>query len=281
MLSNTIVGRIFLLLALAANLPALVNAEDKGKIVEFEVVNRDDNGARTFSKFRVQLHNDWAPLGVKRFEELTTANFWVDTKIFRVVQGFIAQWGINSNPVIQQNWKAKGPIQDDPVVASNDRGTVTFATSGANSRTTQIFINTKDNPRLDDQGFAPIGEVLPAGDGFGGMEVVDAFYAGYGESPEQGRITAEGEIYLAEEFPNLSYFVIGRFVNDEVLTTTGSTTTTSGGGDGATTTGSTTSPESSGGDISTVDVPESAAFGSPGLSMVVSVVALSVVTFVA
>eukprot|EP00580_Thalassiosira_gravida_P007681 CAMPEP_0201652566 /NCGR_PEP_ID=MMETSP0493-20130528/44541_1 /ASSEMBLY_ACC=CAM_ASM_000838 /TAXON_ID=420259 /ORGANISM="Thalassiosira gravida, Strain GMp14c1" /LENGTH=1076 /DNA_ID=CAMNT_0048129083 /DNA_START=1140 /DNA_END=4371 /DNA_ORIENTATION=- len=125
---------------------------------------------------------------------------------------FMSQFGISSDPEIQADWESRGPIQDDAVVASNSRGTVTFATSGANSRTTQIFINTADNSFLDRQGFSPIGEVVPAGDGYGGMEVVDKFYYGYGESPNQGKITAEGISYLDAEFPNLSYFEKAEFI---------------------------------------------------------------------
>ena len=99
-----------------------------------------------------------------------------------------------------------------------------LCTSGPNSRTTQVFINTNDNSFLDDQGFAPIGIVLPAGESYGGMEVVDQFFSGYGEAPEQYKITTEGDAYLNEEFPNLSYIVSAEFVTDdaeeEVVTTT-------------------------------------------------------------
>lgn len=99
-----------------------------------------------------------------------------------------------------------------------------LCTSGPNSRTTQVFINTNDNKFLDDQGFAPIGIVLPGGESYGGMEVVDQFFSGYGEAPEQYKITTEGDAYLNEEFPNLSYIVSAEFVTDdteeEVVTTT-------------------------------------------------------------
>jgi cyclophilin family peptidyl-prolyl cis-trans isomerase len=103
-------------------------------------------------------------------------------------------------------------LEDDPVVASNVRGTVTFATAGANTRTTQIFINTGDNVFLDKQGFSPIGVVLDASDDYGGMEVVDEFYAGYGEKPDQGLIRKSGIEYLDDKFPNLSFFVSAEFV---------------------------------------------------------------------
>ena len=123
---SKIIGIIVLFLLTICNQPALVNAE--GKIIEFTVANLVST--RVSNKFRIQLYPEWAPIGVERFEELTEANFWDDTKIFRVVTNFISQFGINSDPSITQEWKDKGTIVDDPVVANNDRGTITFATSG-------------------------------------------------------------------------------------------------------------------------------------------------------
>lgn len=218
-MSTHIIELVVLFLLTISYQSALINAE--GKIVEFTVANLAST--RVSNKFRIQLNPEWAPVGVERFEELTEASYWDNTKIFRVITNFISQFGINSNPSITQEWKDKGTIVDDPVVANNDRGTITFATSGPNSRTTQVFINTNDNRFLDDQGFAPIGVVLPEGEGYGGMEVVDAFFSGYGEAPEQYKITSEGDAYLNEEFPNLSYIVNAEFVTDdaeEVATTT-------------------------------------------------------------
>ena len=209
--------------------------EPPSRIIEFTVANLNTNAQNcthtenthilqcipshnnSTNKFRIQLHPTWAPLGVERFQLLTTSNFWHDTRIFRIVNNFVSQWGISSYPEIQSGWEAMGPIQDDPVVASNDRGTVTFATSGPNTRTTQVFINTHNNWYLDSQGFAPIGKVLPAGDGYGGMEVVDEFYNGYGERPNQSRITEEGSSYLVNEFPLLSYFVNAEFVEESIF----------------------------------------------------------------
>ena len=123
---SKVIGLIVLFLLTISYQPALINAE--GKIVEFTVANLAST--RVSNKFRVQLNPEWAPVGVERFEELTEANYWDDTKIFRVVTNFISQFGINSNPTITQEWKNKGTIVDDPVVANNDRGTITFATSG-------------------------------------------------------------------------------------------------------------------------------------------------------
>ena len=182
-----------------------------GRIIEFLIANLNNNAT---NKFRIQLHSSWAPIGVERFEYLTTSDFWNDCRIFRIVNNFVVQFGISSDPVIQAGWEAMGPILDDPVVASNDRGTVTFATAGKDTRTTEVFINLANNKDLDEQGFAPVGEVLPAGEGYGGMEVVDDFFSGYGEKPDQERITGEGETYLDEEFPLLSYIVKAEFIDE-------------------------------------------------------------------
>lgn len=103
----------------------------------------------TTDKFRIMLHPRWAPIGAERFRFLTTSNFWREVRIFRVVPRFVVQFGISSNPDVQRHWSSLGPIPDDPVLASNVRGSVTFATSGPNSRTTQLFINTNDNSFLD------------------------------------------------------------------------------------------------------------------------------------
>jgi len=175
--------------------------------------NKTPNNSTQTKKFRIQLRPSWAPLGVQRFRDLTSDDFWRDVRVFRVVDDFVSQFGLSNSPSVQKKWNDLGPIpDDDPVVGTNYRGTVTFATSGPNSRTTQIFINTANNYFLDEQGFGPIGEVLPAGFGYGGMEVVDAFYGGYGERPDQGRIREQGGEYLEGNFPKLSYFVKAEFV---------------------------------------------------------------------
>src|SRR5262249_52654360 len=118
---------------------------------------------------------------------------------------FMAQVGINGNPGVQSNWRG-ATIQDDPVKQSNKRAFVTFAKTGApNSRSTQIFINFKDNSSLDKSGFAPFGEVTT------GMDTVDKLYSGYGEGapsgrgPEQGRVQSEGNAYLMKDFPKLDF----------------------------------------------------------------------------
>ena len=154
--------------------------------------------------FVVQVTRDWAPTGADRFYNLVKNGFFDDTRFFRVISGFMVQFGINGDPKIQPAWRV-ARIPDDRVTQSNKRGTITFATSGPNSRTTQVFINFRDNAGLDGQGFAPFGQVVS------GMEVVDKLYSGYGEGapggrgPEQGRIQAEGNAYLTKDFPQLDY----------------------------------------------------------------------------
>ena len=155
--------------------------------------------------FVIEVHRDWAPNGADRFYNLVKNGFYDDTRFFRVLDGFMAQIGINGNPAIQSAWR-NATIQDDPVKQGNKRGFVTYAKSSApNSRSTQIFINYKDNTALDRQGFAAFGEVTS------GMDVVDKLYSGYGEGapsgsgPEQGKIQMEGNAYLTKGFPKLDY----------------------------------------------------------------------------
>jgi peptidyl-prolyl cis-trans isomerase A (cyclophilin A) len=155
-------------------------------------------------RFTIQVTREWAPIGADRFYNLVKNGFYDDCRFFRVLNGFMAQVGINGNPAIQKAWVG-ARIQDDPVKQSNRRGYVTFATGGPNTRTTQIFINYRDNSNLDKQGFAAFGQVVS------GMDVVDKLYNGYGEGapngkgPSQGRIQAEGNAYLNKEFPMLDY----------------------------------------------------------------------------
>lgn len=148
----------------------------------------------------IELHKDWAPLGVARFRELVESGYFDGARFFRVVPGFVVQFGIAANPLLTAKWDGS-EIQDDPVLQSNTRGIVTFATAGRNTRTTQLFINLADNPRLDNMGFAPIGRVVR------GMDSVDSIDSRYGEAPQQPRIEGEGEAYLSREFPNLDKIV--------------------------------------------------------------------------
>lgn len=152
----------------------------------------------------IEVHRDWAPLGADRFYELVKSGYFDGARFFRVLPGFMAQFGIAADPKTTAKWKDAN-LMDDPVKQSNTAGMVTFATAGPNTRTTQLFINTADNASLDGQGFAPIGKVIS------GLDVVQSFYSGYGEGapqgrgPEQGQIEAQGNAYLEKDFPQLDY----------------------------------------------------------------------------
>src|SRR5579859_5165850 len=152
--------------------------------------------------FVVQVTRAWAPLGADRFYNLVKNGFFTDASFFRVISGFMVQFGINAKPAVNKVWQP-ATISDDPVVQSNKRGYISFATGGPNTRTTQVFINFGDNSRLDSTGFSPFGQVIE------GMDVVDKLYSGYGEGapsgagPDQERIQAEGKAYLDKEFPKL------------------------------------------------------------------------------
>jgi peptidyl-prolyl cis-trans isomerase A (cyclophilin A) len=151
----------------------------------------------TAGDFVVLVHRDWAPRGAGRFYELVKSGFYDDCRFFRVVSGFMVQFGINGNPSTQQSWERS--LKDDPAKESNRRGYMTFATSGRDSRTTQVFINFVDNAFLDSQGFSPFAEVIE------GMDNVDKINAEYGESPDQGQINSSGNTYLNAQFPKLDY----------------------------------------------------------------------------
>jgi peptidyl-prolyl cis-trans isomerase A (cyclophilin A) len=154
-----------------------------------------DTSAGTFV---IEVHRAWAPKGADRFYNLVKNGFYDGCRFFRVVPGFMVQFGINGNPAIQSNWR-NANITDDPVKESNKRGYVTFATGGPNTRTTQVFINFQNNAGLDRQGFAPFGEVTT------GMDVVDKINAQYREQPNQAQIQSQGNAYLNKSFPKLDY----------------------------------------------------------------------------
>jgi peptidyl-prolyl cis-trans isomerase A (cyclophilin A) len=154
--------------------------------------------------FTVSVTRAWAPLGADRFYNLAKHHFFDNESFFRVLKGFVAQFGISAYPPVNVVWE-KATIKDDPVTQSNKKYVLTFATAGPNTRTTQLFINLADNPRLDGMSFAPFGQVTD------GMNVVDTLYADYGEGapggsgPNQDDIQKQGKPYLDKNFPKLDY----------------------------------------------------------------------------
>ena len=157
--------------------------------VKFETSNGD---------FLVDVKRNWAPKGADRFYHLVQEGFYDNCRFFRFVDGFVVQFGINGEPTVNGEWKDAN-IDDDTLVESNLKGTVTFATSGPNSRTTQVFINLGNNSRLDAMGFTPFGKVTE------GMDNVERLFGAYGEKPNQEVIQYQGNKYLKEEFPNLDF----------------------------------------------------------------------------
>jgi peptidyl-prolyl cis-trans isomerase A (cyclophilin A) len=150
----------------------------------------------TKGDFTVQVNRAWAPLGADRFYNLVKHGFFTGAPFFRVVPGFIIQFGLTPDPAVNRAWQGAN-FKDDPVTQSNKPGYLTFATAGPNTRTTQLFINFGNNTFLDSQGFAPFGQVTD------GMDVVKNLYSGYGEQPDQGAIGSQGKAYIEKNFPNI------------------------------------------------------------------------------
>ncbi len=160
----------------------------------------------------IEVHKDWAPLGAGRFYNLVYNGFFDDSRFYRVRAGEFAQFGIPGKPTIAKVWQHLA-FADDPVKKSNVRGTIAFAMTGPNARTTQLYVNIKDNVHLDAQGFAPIGSVVQ------GMDIVEKLYAGYAETSgggmrggKQQKLFEEGNEYLDREFPNLDKIIKAEIV---------------------------------------------------------------------
>jgi len=154
----------------------------------------------------IQVTRAWAPIGADRFYNLVRGGFYNGAAFFRVIPGFMAQFGINPDPKVSAVWSNEN-IVDDPVKESNKRAYVTFAKASApNTRSTQVFINYKANDFLDPQGFAPFGEVIE------GMENVDKFYSGYGGNPDQGALQQLGKSYIDKNMPKVDLIKIATIV---------------------------------------------------------------------
>jgi peptidyl-prolyl cis-trans isomerase A (cyclophilin A) len=193
---RSVVAAAFFIAILALTAPAFASGAPPSYRVKFDT----SRGTFIVAVVRAQ-----APHGADRLYDLVKHNFFDGARFYRVVPGFVVQWGLAASPAVSSKWK--NTIPDDPVTASNARGTVTFAaTSEPNSRSTQLFINYGNNARLDGLGFAPLGKVVR------GMDVVDGLYSGYGERPDQGRIGESGNTYLMKDFPKLDYIKTARIV---------------------------------------------------------------------
>ncbi|MFN3322867.1 MAG: peptidylprolyl isomerase [Bryobacteraceae bacterium] len=161
--------------------------------------------------FQIEVIRDWAPRGADRFHQLVRNGYFDDTRFYRVLRNYIVQFGLSADPSTTQ-MMAQLKLQDDPRKESNRKGTVTFAHYGPNSRTTQVFINLRDNTSLDKDGFTPFGRVIE------GMDVVEQISSIYGDwpprgsGPDQARIVAEGNVYLDRNFPRLDKIKAVRFI---------------------------------------------------------------------
>jgi peptidyl-prolyl cis-trans isomerase A (cyclophilin A) len=163
--------------------------------------------ATTRGTFVVTVHRAWSPLGADRFYNLVHARFFDGVTFFRVVENFVVQFGISGDPKVAAAWQ-QAAIKDDPVKVSNTPGTITFATAGPDTRTTQVFLNLGSNASLDGQGFSPFGRVTS------GMSVVNRLYGGYGEQPtgDQQQITTQGDAYLRKQYPKLDHIRTARIL---------------------------------------------------------------------
>jgi cyclophilin family peptidyl-prolyl cis-trans isomerase len=164
--------------------------------------------------FDVTMHRSWSPLGVDRAYHLMKNDFYAGARFYRVESDFVAQWGFSGNPALDSLWEAK-PIDDEPVVASNERGVVSFARAGPRSRSYTMFVNLVDNQRLDDLpsggvvGYPPIGRISS------GLDVIDGFYPGYKfDPPDQDSIAALGNEYLRRRYPQLDSIVSTRVLRE-------------------------------------------------------------------
>jgi peptidyl-prolyl cis-trans isomerase A (cyclophilin A) len=196
--------------AAASAVVSSLSAAEKGIFVRFDIDLVHDTATEqpTSTFFIVEIKPEWAPLGAQRFLQLVESKFFDNCRFFRALPNFMAQFGIAADPKATAYWRKKN-IPDDPVIASNERGYLTYAMAGPNTRTSQLFINFRSNAFLDKQKFAPFGRVVE------GLETaVDAIYTGYGEGgngkgtdgkgPNQNMLNNKGEAYLQELFPKLT-----------------------------------------------------------------------------
>jgi peptidyl-prolyl cis-trans isomerase A (cyclophilin A) len=192
--------------------PVMDILKDPSKAVEKAPDTFKVKFATTKGDFTLEINRSWSPLGADRFYNLVKAGFFSDVAFFRVIEGFMVQFGIHGDPAVAAAWRG-ARIQDDPVKESNAPGYISYAMAGPNTRTTQFFINYGDNNRLDGMGFSPFGKVTE------GMDIVKSIYSGYGEGapsgrgPDQGRVQMQGNAYLKAEFPKMDYIKSAQVLN--------------------------------------------------------------------
>jgi cyclophilin family peptidyl-prolyl cis-trans isomerase len=152
----------------------------------------------------IEVHRDWAPIGAQRFYDLVQSGFYDNARFFRYVPNFIIQFGLAADPALTKKWDKN--LADDPVTHTNRAGSVTFATAGRNTRTTQVFFNLRSNRSLDEQGFAPFAQIVD------GMDITAKIYSGYGEQPDQDAIQLQGNAYLLKSYPKLDYIKTAKVI---------------------------------------------------------------------
>jgi peptidyl-prolyl cis-trans isomerase A (cyclophilin A) len=195
--------------------PASPGFADPGKLTEKAPETFKAQFDTTKGKIVIEVTRSLSPNGADRFYNLVRSGYFKDIAFFRVIPGFMCQFGIHGDPAVSAKWR-EAKIADDSVKGSNTRGAITFAMAGPNTRTTQLFINFGDNANLDGMGFPPFGKVTE------GMDVVDKINGEYGEGaprgrgPDQGRIQMEGNDYLKKDFPNLDYIKSATIVSQEL-----------------------------------------------------------------
>jgi peptidyl-prolyl cis-trans isomerase A (cyclophilin A) len=208
-MERTQIMKAILTLALVASFCGLALAADEA-LMDPSALNEQapDQYNVTFKtskgEFVIAVNRAWAPLGADRFYNMVTHGFYDQARFFRVVPNFVVQWGMPADPEVGAVWR-DAPIKDEEVKESNLQRYITFAKGGPDSRTTQVFINLRDNARLDGMGFPPFGKVIE------GWEIVEKLYSGYGEGGPRGRgpsqelIGKQGNVYLEADFPKLDY----------------------------------------------------------------------------
>ena len=162
----------------------------------------------TQGNFDIEAVREWSPNGVDRLYQLIKNDYYVDVAIFRVVPNFVAQFGIHNDTLINNAWQKRG-IEDEPVIKKNDSMTISFARGGVNTRSNQIFINLKENYRLDELAYSGVTGFPVVAKVIAGQDNVLKFYDGYGDNlgRKQGEVAKLGNEFLRKEYPKVDYIL--------------------------------------------------------------------------